>query len=91
MNAARGEVTLTIDETPRALCLTLGALAELEALFECESMDGLQARLKTLSGREMHQVLRILLRACGNTCSVDGVSPLQAAKAIAEAFDAALG
>ena len=33
-NPARGETILEIDGVPHTLCLTLGALAEIEALFE---------------------------------------------------------
>lgn len=91
MIGARGEVELVIDGARRTLCLTLGALAELESLFECHTISQLQARLRTLSANDVRSVLQILLKTDGGACSVDGVSPKDAARAIAETFNAALG
>lgn len=91
MNAARGETILIVDGQRRTLCLTLRALAELETAFGCASLSELQMRLKCLSAQELMTVLEILLRAGGATCGVDNVSPGEAAKAVAEAFHAALG
>ena len=91
MNGARGEVQMIIDGKQQTLCLTLGALAELETLLECRDISEVPARLRTLSAKEIRTVLRVLLRAGGGDCSVDGVSLRAAAKAIAESFDAALG
>ncbi|MEL7041753.1 MAG: GTA-gp10 family protein [Pseudomonadota bacterium] len=91
MNAQRGEVDICIDGEARRLCLTLGALAALEQAFACNSLAALQARLKRLSAGELKQVLEILLAAGGNPCSVETVLPSEAAKAVAEAFHAALG
>jgi hypothetical protein len=48
-NAARGEVVVPLAGTPRRLCLTLGALAELEAAFEVNGFAGLAHRLRILS------------------------------------------
>lgn len=90
MNSARGEVALEVAGIRRPLCLTLGALAELETTFACSSIEDLQARFRRLSATEISDVLQILLRAAGQSCSVDGVSPRDGAKAIAEAFHAAL-
>ena len=49
MNGARGEVTLCIDGCEHTLCLTLGALAEIETAFGCSSLSELQARMRRLS------------------------------------------
>lgn len=38
MNPQRGEVALDIGGETRKLCLTLGALAEIEAALGCESL-----------------------------------------------------
>lgn len=45
-NPYRGEVTLSVDGAPRVLRLTLGALAELEAKLECDSLLELIARFE---------------------------------------------
>ena len=95
MNGARGEVSLIIAGRPYRLCLTLGALAELETAFGCQSLAELQARLRALSAGELARVLAILLKAGGeteaaNTLSTLPVSPAEAARAVAEAFRDAL-
>lgn len=46
-NPWRGEVELVIDGEPRALRLTLGALAELEARLKAESLMDMIARFET--------------------------------------------
>lgn len=96
MNRARGEVAIEIDGKRHRLCLTLGALAELETAFGCRSLSELQTRLRTLSAGELSTVLAILLRAGGEADAAGklagaALSPLAAATAIAEAFHAALG
>lgn len=91
MIGARGETSIMLDGQSYTLCLTLGALAELETLFGCGSLTDLQMRLRKLSANEMSQVLSVLLRAGGRDGPVKDLLPKQAAKAIAEAFHAALG
>ncbi len=65
MNPQRGDVALEIEGEERRLCLTLGALAEIEAGLGCQSMKDLTARLKALSARDMMVVLAALLRGGG--------------------------
>ncbi|MDJ0920553.1 MAG: GTA-gp10 family protein [Henriciella sp.] len=96
MIGARGELALDVDGATHVLCLTLGALAEMETLFGCTCMEDLQARLKRLSAAELMTVVEILLRAGG--CSPETASqasnctpPGKAAEAVARAFRAALG
>lgn len=91
MNAARGESTLMIDGKPVIVCLTLGALAELEQAFGCATLAELQARLKRLSAGEVKRVLQILIKEKVTEAALDSVSPGDAARAIAGAFHAALG
>lgn len=96
MNGARGEVSIDIDGKPHRLCLTLGALAEIETAFGCQSLGELQARLRVLSASELTNVLAALLRGGGKACVAEKISQLNisagsAAKAVAEAFHAALG
>ena len=95
MNAARGEVSIEIDGKPRRLCLTLGALAEIETALGCHKLQELQARLRALSANDMVSVLAILLRGGGESevaASLEraAVEPGSAARAIAEAFRVAL-
>lgn len=71
-NPHRGEVCLTIDGTRRRLCLTLGALAALEARLETGSLMGLAERFE--SGRVGTADLLALLEAglSGAGESLDG-------------------
>ena len=75
MNEARGEVGLVIGGRERRLCLTLGALAEIEAAFGCDRMSDLDARMRALSAADLGVVL-----------GTGAVSPGAAAGAVAEAF-----
>lgn len=43
-NPRRGEITVVIGGAPRTLCLTLGALAELEAAFGADDLQALGRR-----------------------------------------------
>lgn len=96
MNGARGEVTLCIDGRERTLCLTLGALAEIETAFGCSSLAELQARMRRLSAAELMQVVAVLLKGGGEQVAAEQLSAMKinpglAARAVAEAFRAAVG
>lgn len=91
MNRARGESVLMIDGKPNIVCLTLGALAELEEMFGCASLADLQTRLKRLSASELKQVLSVLVVGDVAAGLLERVRPAEAARTIAEAFHAALG
>ena len=90
MNGPRGEVTAVLGGVERRLCLTLGALAELETAFGAEAVDALAGRLSRPSARDLLIVLEALLRGGG-----DGGGPLgavdfrEAAAVVAAAFEAA--
>lgn len=91
MNAARGETVLTVDGRARRVCLTLGALAEIESALGCRSMAELEARMRALSAGDLMVVIAALLRggAEGEAAAQIGaadVSPGAAARAVAEAF-----
>lgn len=91
-NPARGEAVLHIDGRPLILCLTMGALARLEAAFEISSLEALEARLANLSGRDVLVIISALL--CGETLSPDELAkaqihPAEAAEAITKAFEGA--
>ena len=66
-NARRGEITAELDGTRMRLCLTLGALAELESAFAAEDLSALVARFATgrLSARDMARVIGAGLRGGG--------------------------
>ena len=93
-NRARGQVVQPIGGTPRRLCLTLGALAELETAFGLEGWEALSERLRNLSAKDMLLVLAALLRGGGEDQAAAELSTLpvdfrEAALAVAAAFMAA--
>ncbi|HIG21268.1 MAG TPA: gene transfer agent family protein [Henriciella marina] len=93
MNRARGEVSLDVAGQKRVLCLTLGALAEIESAFGCASLADLQARMRRLSAAELLRLVSILMKGGGEhfepaeLASLD-IQPAAAAAAVAEAFRA---
>ena len=94
-NGVRGEVVARLAGADRCLCLTLGALAEIETGLGCEGLDSLGERMRALSARDLTVVLAALLRGGGETALANGlagapVEPREAAEAVARAF-AAIG
>jgi hypothetical protein len=90
-NAARGEVLLAIDGRERRLCVTLGALAELEAAFDAASLAELGERLAQLTANDLVTVLAALTTGGGAPMSAAElaaarIDPKEAAIAVAEAF-----
>ncbi len=93
-NAARGEVLAELAGAPRRLCLTLGALAEIEAALGATGPEALSARMRALSASDLMAVLAALLRGGGDhsladELAISGVQPKAAADAVAQAFVAA--
>lgn len=91
MNGARGETALTVDGRVRRVCLTLGALAEIESALGCRTMAELEIRMRALSAVDLLLVVAALLRGGGEAeaaARIDGldVAPGEAARAVAEAF-----
>jgi hypothetical protein len=70
-NRHRGEVEAVIDGERRILCLTLGALAELETAFGAESLSDLAARFASgrLKSADLTRILACGLRGGGNRLS----------------------
>ncbi|GAA0643682.1 GTA-gp10 family protein [Brevundimonas lenta] len=96
MNGVRGEATATLAGAERRLCLTLGALAEIETALAIEGAAGLAERMRTLSARDLMVVLAALLRGGGEHALAGelgqaAVDPREAAEAVAKAFVAAAG
>ena len=88
-NGARGEVVARLGGVERRLCLTLGALAELETAFGADGVEAFATRLARPSARDLMLVLQALLRGGGAEADVAGVDFREAAAAVAAAFDAA--
>lgn len=91
-NRARGDAALRIDGRSVTLRLTLGALAELEAAFDCASIDDLAVRLKAGRAGDLLIVLSALVHGGGGDGDVDAlaradIDPVAAAQAIAKAFE----
>jgi hypothetical protein len=91
MNGPRGETSLQLGGKARRLCLTLGALAEIEGALGCRSLDELDARMRALSAADLLQVTAALLRGGGEdglaaALETADLSPAEAARAVAEAF-----
>lgn len=99
-NRRRGEVEAVIGGERRILCLTLGALAELETAFAAETLADLAARfsggrLKTL---DLVRIIGAGLRGGGNLFSDEDVMCLDieggvqaAAEMVAALLSAAFG
>lgn len=94
MNGMRGEVTADLAGEPRRICLTLGALAEIETALGVEGGAALADRLRILSARDLLVVLAALLRGGGEPELADrldaaAIDPREAAEAVGRAFAAA--
>lgn len=94
MNSARGEAVFSIGGEDHALCLTLGALAEIETALGCADLGELEARLKRLSAADLLTILTALLRGGGLTGDVQDIAVHKidlsaAASAVGEAFSSA--
>lgn len=94
MNAARGEAEMVIEGRPVRLCLTLGALAEIETALQAEGVEALAERLRRMRAADLEAVLTALIggggagpdaaRTLARACE-----PRAAAEAVARAFEAA--
>ena len=77
-NARRGEVGALLDGRPYTLCLTLGALAELEEGFGTPDLPALAKRLSQgLSSRDVMLILRAGLRGGGHAVPDDAIEGLR--------------
>jgi hypothetical protein len=93
-NGVRGEAVARLAGAERRLCLTLGALAEIETGLGVADMAALAERMRSLSAKDLMVVLAALLRGGGEDALADGlavsaVDPREAAEAVAAAFAAA--
>lgn len=89
-NPARGEVTLDAGGETHTLCLTLGALAEIEAGLGVSGFAAMAERLKTLAAADLALVLAALIRGGGAVAEVAAIDPVRAARAVADCFERVL-
>jgi hypothetical protein len=77
-NPHRGEIEACLDGQSFNLCLTLGALAELEHTFGHEDMLSLAERFQSgrLSARDAQRIIGAGLRGAGNEIRDDAVARL---------------
>ena len=96
----RGEIEAVFDGERRILCLTLGALAELETAFAIDNLNDLAARFARggISARDIIRILGAGLRGGGNLYSDEDVAGMMAeggiegfARTVAELLAATFG
>lgn len=77
-NRYRGEIEAEIGGKNRKLVLTLGALAELEALFGAEDLVALTERLGggRMTARDLTRIIGAGLRGAGETVSDEEVAAM---------------
>lgn len=90
-NRARGEVVLAVDGRGVRLCVTLGALAELEAAFGAASLSALGERLAQPNAGDLLLLVSALSAGGGARMAPAELAAAQidakaAAVAVAEAF-----
>ena len=90
-NGRRGEIEAKIDGKSLSLCLTLGALAELEQAFGVDDLMALAGRFEKgrLSARELAILIGCGLRGAGHDLSNEAVLAMQAENGIAGFVDMA--
>lgn len=79
-NRHRGEISAILDGREWTLCLTLGALAELEDAFGATDMGALLKRfsVSALSARDAAKIIAAGLKGGGNSVSSADVVQMQA-------------
>ena len=77
-NAYRGEIEAELGGKTYVLCLTLGALAEMEAAFGASDLVALAERFETgrLSANDILRIIGCGMRGGGNALSNDEIAAL---------------
>ena len=90
-NPHRGEVSANIDGETRVLCLTLGALAELEARLGAGDLVGLGERFAAgrVSARDLTAIIGAGLRGGGAAVTDDDVARMSIEGGLKGAADVA--
>lgn len=80
-NRHRGEIEAGLDGAPHRLCLTLGALAELESAFGVDDLNALAARFGQgrFSARDLGRLIGAGLRGAGEDVGDEDVMKMSAA------------
>lgn len=100
VNARRGEVEAVLDGRAHRLCLTLGALAELEDAFALEDVASLAQRFGSgkLSARDLTRIIGAGMRGGGTPATDEQVAAMAidggaagAARIAADLLTAAFG
>lgn len=83
-NYRRGEIEAILDGKSRTLCLTLGALAELESAFDARDLGALVERFSSgrLAASDMGKIIGAGLRGAGNAISNDEVLAMHCADGV---------
>lgn len=84
-NAKRGEIEAQIGGRTYTLCLTLGALAELESGFGANDLVALGERFERqrLSARDILRIIGCGLRGAGHALSDDDVAQMKVSGGLA--------
>ena len=84
-NGKRGEIDATLDGKTYRLCLTLGALAELESGFGASDLVALASRFeeRRLSARDILRIIGCGLRGAGHDISDDDVAKMKVSEGLA--------
>lgn len=99
-NRRRGEIEAMVDGAPVTLCLTLGALCELETAFGVDDLAGLAERFTTgrLSARDLLRIFACGLRGGGRAASDTEVAAMRVdgglagiARLVADLLEATFG
>lgn len=79
-NRRRGEISAVLDGQNHRLCLTLGALAELEAAYAADDLAALVQRFAggKLAATDLIRVIGAGLRGAGSDISDETVAKMQA-------------
>ena len=83
-NCHRGEIAARLDGRDYTLCLTLGALAEMEAAFSARDLNDIAARFDAgrVSARDLLIVIGCGLRGAGHNLSDAEVAALKVSEAL---------
>ncbi len=78
-NSQRGEIEATLNGKQYTLCLTLGALAELENTFKAEDMGALVERFENgkLKSKDIAHIISAGLKGAGHDINADTVSTMK--------------
>jgi hypothetical protein len=91
-NLHRGEISALIGGEEKTLCLTLGALAELEARLQAGDLTGLADRFAggKISARDLTAIIGAGLRGAGNAITDDDLARMSIEGGLKGAADIAV-